>query len=178
MSSITISDTGQTQPFTIVRVDFQESVLVTEHPVEIGSDVSDNAQVRPSRFVVDAIVSDSPLPGQPSGGSGSAVQWLSNALGKPLELSIDDEGVFSNLFIETGVHARTVIRERRFTLRLKQVRTVSAARGVIVVNRTSNSGASTKVEAGQQATEDTTVESSVLGRTSSNLGKIAEAFGF
>lgn len=178
MSFITNITTGQVQPFIIIRVDFQEAVIITEHPVENGSDISDHAQVRPGRFVIDCIVPESAFPNQPQGGVGPAIAWLQAALGQPLQLTLDNEGVFENLFIETAVHARTIIRERRFTIRAKEVRTVTVARGVITVDRTTNSGAVSRVEAGQQATEDAERDSSVLFRTESNLGAIGRALGF
>lgn len=182
MSFIQNLTTLQPQPFFIVRVDFQESVIVTEHPVEIGTDVSDHAQRRPTRFIVDCIVGETAVQTSPAfatpAGVPLALQWLEAALGQPLRLSIDNEGVFSNLFIEAAVHARTVIRERRFTLRLKQVRFADALSQVITVDRTLNVGAPTPVNVGQQAPTPAVVPSSILSRTATSLGEIAGAFGF
>ncbi len=186
MSSLVNTTSRQVQPFVIIRVDFQENVIVSEHPVEVGVDITDHAQVRPSRIIVDAIVPETPFPEQVTpGGVPAAVQWLKDALGQPLELIVDNEGVFPNLFIETAVHPLTVIRERRFTLRLKRVDAIVAAVDVIVPATTTNPGATTTVNAGQQAPQTTQVPSSFAFRTLENLGgvargglELARAFGF
>jgi hypothetical protein len=52
---------GLSKSFDVVRVDFSHESIVTEHPVEFGAEVTDHVQVRPDRFVVEVIVTDSPL---------------------------------------------------------------------------------------------------------------------
>jgi hypothetical protein len=121
---------GLSMSFDVVRVDFQNESIVTEHPVEFGAEVTDNVQVRPPRFVVEAIVTDSPLL-RPTAvpiplSVDLAIQFLEQAQGKLLTIKIDGEGTWLNCILERWPHSRTHVKGRRFELGFKQIRIASA----------------------------------------------------
>lgn len=116
---------GLSHTFPVVRADFSPEALVTEHPVEFGSEVTDHIQVRPLRFVVETQVTASPTIPFP-GNVEAALSFLELAQGKLLTVTIDGEGVFSSYALEAWPYSVTVLDGRPFTMRFKQIRIASA----------------------------------------------------
>ena len=111
------------QVFEAIRVDFDPQVIVTEHPTESGSAVSDHVQIRAERFSVAAWVTDSPLGEIPVLGAVQAARsYLESAAGRLLRVTIDGEGVYRDVVLESWSHSRTAVEGRRFDLRFRQIR--------------------------------------------------------
>jgi hypothetical protein len=150
---------GLSMSFEFLRVDFTPEAVITEHPVEIGSEVTDHAQVRPERFTVEIYVSDSPIPRPTTVPVPLSVdlarQFLEQCQGKLLTVQIDGEGIWNNCLLERWPHSRTIIAGRPFQLGIKQIR-IANALSVLIPPRmpapVAQVGAPTEQDLGQQAT--------------------------
>lgn len=156
MITITITEIGETARFDLLRVDFSPEATVTEHPVELGAEVSDHAQVRPYRFAAEVIVTASPRSPVPQPFAiEDAVGFFERAVGKLLTVVIDGEGTFSNMVLEAAGHSRETVGRRIFSCRFKYVR-IAAAISVPIPPRlpapVAAAGAPTEAPLGQQAT--------------------------
>ena len=156
MIGITLTSTGEFAQYDVMRVDFSPEALVTEHPVELGAEVSDHVQQRPLRFTVEAMVTGSPLSPVPVPSAiDQAVGFFERALGQLGTVLIDGEGTFPTTILEGYNHSRTAVAGRVFSLRFKQVR-IASALSVPIPPRlpapVAAAGAPTEQPLGQQAT--------------------------
>lgn len=129
MMSITDTRTGATGVLDgVLRVDFSPEASVTDHPVELGAEVSDHVQIRPYRFVVDVVVTDTPRASSLATlrTSAVAVTFLERMVGQLCNVVIDGEGAFTSYVLESAAHSRTIERGRVFTLRWREIRIASA----------------------------------------------------
>ena len=141
--------------FDVLRASFSPEASTTDHPVEFGAEVTDHVQVRPQRFTVDAIVTDSPRSTSLApGGVELARTFLEGALGQLLSVTIDGEGVFLNCVLERFPHERTNREGRVFACSFKQIRIASAISVPIPARLpapAAAAGAPTEAPLGQQA---------------------------
>lgn len=156
MMSVVRQDVPLVHFFEVLRVSYSSDTSVTDHPVEAGADVSDHAQVRPLRFTVEAIATDSPQPlSLAKLGSEAALSFLEGAQGKPLTVVLDGEGSFAPCVLEHFTHDRTTALGRVFALSFKVIR-IAQAISVTIPPRTpapvAAAGAPTEVPLGMQAT--------------------------
>jgi hypothetical protein len=156
--TIILTDPPLSMTFPYTRVDFAPEASVTEHPVELGGKVSDHIQARPTRFVVDAIVTNSPrsvaMLGQPPNVN-AALAFLSACVGKLLTVILDGEGTFDSMALEGFPHSRTAVEGRPISLRFKEVRLATALSVTVppsVPAPVAAAGAPTEAPLGQQAT--------------------------
>lgn len=146
---------GLSHRFEVLGVDHSPEATITEHPVEIGAEVTDHIQVRPVLFTVEAYVTDSPLI-VPAVGSAVdlAVQFLEQAQGKLLTVTIDGEGTWQSMALTRWPHSRTALEGRGFALGFKQIR-IALGVSVIIPPRipapVAQVGGPTAVDLGQQA---------------------------
>lgn len=143
-----------THTFPFTRVDFANEASVTEHPVELGGEVTDHVQVRAPRMTVEAFVTSSPLIIPSPFAIETARTFLEAAIGQLATLTIPGEGVFSSYVLEAFTHSRTMAEGRSFTLRFRHVR-IAAALSVTIPARmpapVAAVGAPTEVARGQQS---------------------------
>lgn len=113
------------------RVSFSQTAQITTHPVESGSDVSDNSRANQLSIRLVGIVTETPLGTVASTGGAAAViaarDFLNSSLleGRLLKLTCR-LGVFTNLLVGGLPHDLTVQRSLTFNLDLKQVRIASS----------------------------------------------------
>jgi hypothetical protein len=169
--TITITETGLSHIFDVLRVDYAPEAMISEHPVELGAEVADHIQVRPLRFTVDAYVTETPTYRLGPGALDMARTFLESALGKLLTVAIDGEGTFSSYALEGFGHSRTSIGGRTFACRFKQVR-IAASISVAIPARlpapVAAAGAPTEAPLGQAAT--TPAPASLLSVAAGFLG--------
>lgn len=152
---ITITDTSESASFEVIRADHSPEATVTEHPVELGSQVSDHVQVLPLRLNVEVFVTASPRGEIPDPFAiEDAVGFFERALGKVATLILDGEGTFFSMVLEAFPHSRTNVGGRSFALRFKFVR-VAASLSVAIPPRmpapVAKAGAPSEQPLGQQA---------------------------
>jgi hypothetical protein len=156
MIRVTNNTTSESAAFDLLRVDFSPEAVATEHPVELGVDVTDHVQVRPLRFTAQAFVTSSPLGPNPAPFAiEEAVGFFERQLGQLLTVVIDGEGTFSSMVLEGFAHGRDNRQGRPFDLRFKYVRVASAV-SVAIPPRApapvAAAGAPTEQALGQQST--------------------------
>jgi hypothetical protein len=146
----------RTLTMDMLSADFGPEASVTEHPVELGSEVSDHVQIKALRFSVEAWVTESPLSAIPAIlAVQSAVSFLNSVIGQLLVVSVSGEGTFSSMLLESFSHHRSSVEGRGFGLRFKQLRIASALSVKIppgVPAAAAAVGAPTELPLGQQAT--------------------------
>lgn len=153
---LTRTDTGETHTVDVARVDFGANARVTDHPVELGAEVTDHIQVQPLPFTVEALVSDSPRLSSPVTlrNTRMATTFFEGAVGKLCTVVLDGEGTFQSYALESCAHTRTSELGRSYTLRFRQIRIASAV-SVLLPPRlpapVANVGQPTEQELGQQA---------------------------
>lgn len=153
MSSLLNQTSGVFQEFMILEARFERPNTVTEHPVDREADVTDHVQIRPNRIVLRAALSETSIDGR-FGGALGAIRFLEEAQGQPLTLVLDNEGIFRDLFLENEIDARTVVRGREYRISLKQIRRAfSETVGIIAPAQTTDPGAASRSDRGQQATQ-------------------------
>jgi len=140
----------------LIRVDFGLEASVTEHPVEIGSEVTDHVQKRPVSFTAEAYVSDSPRASSTVTlrNTRAATDFFEGLIGQLCTVVIASEGTFNNFVLESLSHSRSGVLGRAYTLRFKQIRMASAL-SVEIPPRlpapVASVGAPTEQSTGQQA---------------------------
>lgn len=177
LESSSLVPTPEIGRFDLIRVDFAPEATVTEHPVELGGEVSDHVQVRPLRFTAEVFVTASPL-GIPSPFAiDDAIGFFERALGKPTTVVIDGEGTFSPMVLEAFPHGRTNVAGRSFALRFKHVR-IANSLSVTIPPRmpapVAAVGAPSEASLGQQAPTPGT-PTSVLRQTGDSIVGFARA---
>ena len=174
-----------TQTFEVIRVDFAPAALVTEHPVEIGAEVTDHVQIRPQAFAAEVMISASPVGIVPAVFPVQrALDFLEQAQGKLLTVDIPGEGLFLSMVLEGWPHALSLGADRSFVLRFKQIR-VASALSVLIPPRLPSPiaevGAPDAIDAGQQAATPGVPPSALLsigeGATTA-IGGVLEMLGF
>lgn len=124
---ITNTETFAVLFLDVLRVDFSPEASITEHPVEIGANVTDHTQVRPYRFTVEAIATASPRGVVPAPlAIDNAIMFLEGALGKLVTAVIDGVGTFTSYTIEAFPYSVTTRKARVFSIRFKQIRIASS----------------------------------------------------
>lgn len=153
--TMTLTETGLSFSFKFLRVDYSQEASVTEHPVELGAEPTDHVQVRPLRFTVEVLVTASPVGIPDPTAIESARTFLELALGQLCTVVIVGEGTFVNCVLEAAPHAKTLVAERQFSLRFRQIR-IAAGLSAPIPARTpapvASAGAPTEAAPGQQAT--------------------------
>jgi hypothetical protein len=168
-----------TMTFPLLRVDFAPEASVTEHPIELGAEVSDHVQQRSDRFTAEVYVTDSPAGSAPTQPRVQvALAFLKNAIGKLLTVVLDGEGTFSSYVLEGYSHAKTTVEGRSIVLRFKQIRIASALSVTIppgVPAPVAAAGAPTEEGLGVQATTAGTPVSALkdIKEASSSLSPVA-----
>lgn len=100
-------------------------ISITEHPIELGTNVSDHAQVRNQTLSVVGRVTTTPLL-VPRPGSFELAQAFFERNEGRLMTVVAPLGVFTNCMVQTYPRTATVLQELIFPVRLKQVRLASA----------------------------------------------------
>jgi hypothetical protein len=99
MSTSLIKLTGDSWTMDAAFVDFANSVLVTDHPTELGTPVSDHAQLQPPLITITATVSENPWSdktnGKPFARRGDFLLFLDSCVGEMLIVSTEQYGFFS-----------------------------------------------------------------------------------
>lgn len=152
---LTNTETFASLLLDVLRVDFSPEALVTEHPIELGANVTDHTQVRPYRFAVEAIVTASPRGVVPAPTALQvATSYLEGAVGQLLNVVIDGVGTFNNYTLEACPYSVTSRQSRVFSLRFKQIR-IAASVSVTIPPRlpapVASTGAPSAQGLGQQA---------------------------
>lgn len=156
MITITATTTGAFAICDLLRVDFSPEASVTEHPVELGAEVTDHVQTRPLRFTAEVFVSDSPRLASlvTLRNTRAATLFFESLLGQLCNVVIADEGTFTSFVLEGCPHARSAQLGRTYSLRFRQVR-IALAVSVLIPARLpapiAAVGAPTEVDTGQQA---------------------------
>lgn len=178
MSSVIITRLPDLTTFEFDLVEeenYDESVKVTEHPVETGSSPSDHAAEEPIKIAMRLMVTETPLIGQqPVGAVGSlrvflATKFLQECKKKALNVTTTQDGTFTNLMIESFSYSKNIAKNRIFDVKFKQVRFGVAQTVQIPPTapaKAAKTGASTAQNAGQQATSATSTASSATDQSS------------
>ena len=148
-------------PDTVIKEDYIEDVLVTEHPIEDGSVTSDHAQTLPRRIVVTCMVTETPISVDILNAGGvqrmlDAREKLRGFVGKLLAYQSDRFGLFENMMIEGFPHSVETRRSYTFTISLKEVRIAEFASVSIPPEAPApeaEAGAPDETESGEQPTE-------------------------
>ena len=144
-----------TMSFPIVRADFTPDSTATDHPVEFGVDVTDHVQIKPERFSVDVMVTESPLGYIPAF---SAVQnartFLKSAMGKLLIVDMGDDGYYTSVVLESFPNSRDTMNGRMFSLKFKEIRVALAISIQIPPGLSSVAGAATEAAESAGAAEE------------------------
>jgi hypothetical protein len=177
MITVVVIATGDFALVNLTRANFAPQASVTEHPVELGSEVTDHVQKRPLPFDAEVFVSDSPLVNSPVTlrNTREATAFFEGSVGELCNVTIDGEGVFNNYVLEGVLHSRTQQGGRSYTLRFKQLRIASALSVQIPARQpapVAEVGAPTEVPLGQQATvpADAVPESTAYAAAAALLG--------
>lgn len=166
--SVTLIRVSDGLPFTFdnaIAEFYEPSVLVTNHPVEEGVDVTDHAQRQPLPFAIRVLQTETPLgPGDGPDGAArllAAIEYLRNAEGQLLDVVTTKFGTITNCLIESYPHEVSVRRDLPITVRMKQVR-IATAQSVIIPPEVPVDSASVGFpdaqDVGIQATDDSADE--------------------
>lgn len=172
--TITVLDAASLAPtpeigrFDVISVDYGPEAVATEHPVELGVEVTDHVQKKALRLVTEVFVTASPL------GLGvpvplaidDAIGFFERALGQICTLVIDGEGTFSPMVLEAAPHTRSAVAGRGFSLRWKQIRIASAISVTIPPRMpapVAAVGAPTEADLGECSTTEDVPTSKLLG---------------
>ena len=131
----------------------------TDHPVELGTSISDTVIREPGRDTPLATVTRSPLEGrtydQPTGKEreDAAVEFLEGCWGLSLTLAYPEEEIDSYVLVSMS-HERGAYRSLRFSLAFREVVVVQAQSVTIPVTQaaeTAADGLASEVDAGEQS---------------------------
>jgi len=187
MSSVIITRLPDLTSFEFDLVEdesYDESVKVTEHPVETGSSPSDHAAEEPIKLSLKVMVTETPmLRYQTVGAVGSlrvflATKFLQECKKKALNVTTTQDGTFTNMFIESFSYSKNIAKNRIFDIKLKQVRFGIAQTVQIPPTapaKAAKTGASTAQSAGQQATS--AAGASQAAKDQSSLYSILSSIG-
>lgn len=148
-------------PDTVLKEDYIEDIIVTEHPIEDGSVTSDHAQRLPKRIVITCMVTESPISVDILTVDGlqrmlDAREKLDGFVGQLLDYQSDRFGLFTNMMIEGFPHSVETRRSYTFTISLKQIRIAQFASVSIPPEAPApeaEAGAPDETESGEQPTE-------------------------
>jgi hypothetical protein len=107
---------------------FAPAVATTDHPIEVGSPVTDHARREPEVFTVVGLVTESPFapaPGLVVGGRQrvlDALNFLEGSVGKFLDYVSVKRGTIRNCLVTGWAHTFTARGSLQLTIGLKQVR--------------------------------------------------------
>lgn len=108
---------------------YSPSILVTDHPVENGAPVTDNARVEQLVIVITGRVSQTPLAAGVQTGPGrenAALAWLQASQGKLVDVISTRRGVIRNCLITGYPNETGNSLQLPLTVSLKQIRIASA----------------------------------------------------
>lgn len=152
--NVTIDNLLLSQAFEVIAISYTQSAIVTEHPIELGAEVSDHVQPRSRAFTADLIVPSSPTGVVPTPFAvQQALSFLDAAIGQRLTVSIPGDRVYSNMVIASSTHRLVGTPDRRFSISFRQVR-IALAISVNVppfVPAAGSSGVSSLQDHGQQS---------------------------
>lgn len=163
---------------------YEPAVIVTNHPVESGVDVSDHAQTQPLPIVVQVLQTETPFASM-GGLSGverlqAAIDYLRSVEGQLLDLVTTKFGTFTNVLLTSYPHEVSVRRNLPITLRFQQIRIATAELVVIpplAPVLSEQVGAPDEQDAGVQATDDTSDDPAKEARDTSTLFRIGQSAG-
>jgi len=189
MSTTLIRTTGDYLTFDVAFVSFDNSSTITDHPVEMGASVSDNAQRMPQVITITGTVSetcyDYQVNGALVGRRGSAAIFLDTIQGSILspaeEVIIDNEtvGQFFGYMLQTWSFGITNVQASEFICVFRQVSKATATftgipASVPVPSASSSFGAGTN--AGEQGTTSTTAAGAPGGAAGEASDKASIAY--
>lgn len=159
----------------VVRVGFEESARVTQHPIEDGTTITDHVQAEPLPIIIEGAVSQSPWPDSPNAlslnPSIDAVSWLRSSIGVLLTVVSLRDGTFTNMAIQRFSHETTKVTGKRFSVELIQI--IIAATGVTIIPPSAPSSFQAGEDVGSQAMTEVGVdESSQAGQAQSIIQAI------
>src|SRR5690625_1376175 len=154
---------------------WQPEVIITDHPVESGSPVSDHAQRQPERVSLQVMTSETPL-GRP-GPTGpervrETLRFLNEAGGAGELLELETRyGETDNWLLESWPHDVGKIRGLAFSITLKQVR-IAQVETIMLPSREVADTMPAAVDVGEQPTQ------AVDGTKADQQRKSLAAMGF
>jgi len=170
---------GMLQFDAVVRVGFDRTARVTQHPVEDGTTVTDHVQANPTPIVIEGVVSRSPWSSSPNAlklnPPQDAVDFLEGSIGQPLTVVSTIDGTYTNMVIQRYAHDTTKVTGKRFTIDLLEI--IIAVTGVSLVPATAPSGFQGAADVGSQAMTEVDVDSSSLAqRAQSTLDALKSVY--
>ena len=112
----------------LLAANFDDTAVVTEHPIEIGLDISEHSQRNPLRFTLTVMKTTTPIliPASPLVVEQS-IRFFENAFGKLLTVAVPRSGTYTNCLIERAAYTIDNVNGRIVhDLAIKQVRLATA----------------------------------------------------
>lgn len=162
------------------------SIDLTDHTMELGSDVTEHAQVRPKPFAFRGVVTESPYAKQSSTGGLARVQaaiaFLDRIAGQPVSVVSEVYGTMENMFLTRYDGTRGRLRELAFDIELRAVRFAEAGLVTIAPSTPATTSAASNLpdqqDLGEQPTSSTGTEPAKEEADKSNLLNLSEGMGY
>jgi hypothetical protein len=159
-----------------ILANFDDTAVVTEHPIELGLDIADHSQRNPLRFTLRVMKTTTPIliPASPLVVEQS-IRFFENAFGKLLTVVVPRSGTYTNCLLERSNYTIDENNGRiLFDLAFKQVRLATAI-SILIAPRLPappiSAGVATAADAGTQPTAPVpTPDVSVLKTVGGLLG--------
>lgn len=143
---------------------FDGAAIVTDHPIEGGSTISDHSQIEPLQIVLDVRQTETPLDEPDDLWFGearitAAMDFLRDVgrSGAPLTVTIPRIGVFENMVLSAWPNTIDQSRATAFELTLRQIEIAETAIvdvPIEVVEPEARAGQQEEEDLGRQATEE------------------------
>jgi len=157
-------------------------VILTEHPIEDGSSVSDHAIKMPLRLTMRIQVSESPMVANESTETitgparlQEAMRFLSESVGELMTITDTKEGTFESMAIESYPHSYGTHESIQPVITFKQIEiptSITTEIPATVPRADVAAGAATEKQLGRQATKKIAKESAAAQADSSILVSI------
>ncbi len=158
------------------------SAVVSSHPVEEGSPISDHVQQQNTAITIEAVITETPFgpEGTPAGDDHlrDVIAFLDRAKGARLQLVDDKAGTFDDVVIVRAPTSFDVVRRMPLTIEFAQIRVATASTVEIPATAPAvgqQGGAPGSADVGEQPTDDPT-GAEASGATSA-LATLADLFG-
>lgn len=161
MSATLIRPSGDFWTFDVTEYGFDEQILVTDHPTELGATISDNAQRMPRVITMSAVVTETPLsttaPVVLTRRRADFLLFLEACEGELLTLVADQYGTFDSYMLTGYPHRLDAIRRSLLVVTLKRVTIAEAGLVSIPVSAPAQAAVAasfaTAADIGEQATK-------------------------
>ena len=140
------------------KIQVENQIAVTEHPIEDGSVVTDHAQDLPRRITVEGIVTDTPFQGSAldaafPGRSRRAREFLEGLVGVQVSIQTTKHGTFSPCLLQSWPFTDDGPSRLQTAMVFSEVQFGEVGHVSIPAEITTSAGLSSAQEVGDQATE-------------------------